>query len=167
MAFSRMTRTKKDLFERSSLFFRIRCCRGERCNAPKKLQKKLLRLKAQSNVTDLRAKIFFNKFYSENEIEDEEDTTRMWNGSQLKSSQEEIMIGADDKRAETTADIRKAVLVKSSTKNDLAHFGRRKSEQKDCECSNVGHILRFEFSVQKIVIFICLSLQYLLITSTV
>ncbi len=74
---------------------RIRCCRGGRCNAPKKLQKKLNRITSQSETgsgpeTEIRTKNFINKFYAEDGKEEEETT---FNGSELKSGEEEIMLG--------------------------------------------------------------------------
>jgi hypothetical protein len=106
----------------------------------------LVRLKAQSNITELRTKIFFNKFYSENKNEDDEDTTRTWNGSELKSSQEEIMIGRGDKTNDSTADNRNPFSVMSAKQkdNDLSKFVA-KSQQNDCECIKSGQNSRFSF----------------------
>ena len=50
---------------------RIRCCRGQRCNAPKKLQKKLLRFmnRTENETKNDKTRLMFNKFYSDTDAD--------------------------------------------------------------------------------------------------
>ena len=92
----------------------------------------------------------------------------MWNGSQLKSSQEEFTIGGD-KTAVSTADKLPVSVMSAKQKsndNDMVNLDR--SEEKDCECINSGTLSTFcsGFSFQKCVIFISVSLLTLLVTAS-
>ena len=92
----------------------------------------------------------------------------MWNGSQLKSSQEEFTIG-EDKTAVSTADKLPVSVMSAKQKyndNDMVNLDR--SEEKDCECINSGTLSIFcsGFSFQKCVIFISVSLLTLLVTAS-
>ena len=100
----------------------------------------------------------------------------MWNGSQLKSSQEEFTIGEDKTAVSTagklpvsTADKLPVSVMSAKQKsndNDMVNLDR--SEEKDCECINSGTLSIFcsGFSFQKCVIFISVSLLTLLVTAS-
>ena len=92
----------------------------------------------------------------------------MWNGSQLKSSQEEFTIGEDKTAVSTAGKLPVSVMSAKQKSNDNDMVNLDRSEEKDCECINSGTLSIFcsGFSFQKCVIFISVSLLTLLVTAS-